>query len=70
MATYRITLKHMYTGDKPYKCDIHVYVVKCLVIILTYRHTLEHIQVITLINVMCVVKGLVRMVAYRITYRS
>jgi hypothetical protein len=42
-----------HTGDKPYKCDVHVlYVVKCLVRILTYRDTLEHIQVINPINVM------------------
>jgi hypothetical protein len=43
------------------------YVVKDLVRHLTYRHTLEHIQVIHLIDVMYVVKDLVRMVAYRDT---
>jgi hypothetical protein len=37
-----------------------MYVVKDLVVILTYRHTLEHIQVINLINVMYVVKDLVK----------
>jgi hypothetical protein len=51
-----------HTGDKPYKCDVHVlYVVKCLVRILTYRDTLEHIQVINPINVMYVIKDFIGM---------
>ena len=32
-----------HTGDKPYKC--HIYVVKDLVKMVTYRHTLEYILV-------------------------
>jgi hypothetical protein len=36
-----------------------MYVVKDLVIIVTYRHTLEHILVIKLVNVMYVVKCLI-----------
>jgi hypothetical protein len=35
--------------------------------LVTYKHTLEHIQVINLINVIYVVKDLVRMVAYKHT---
>jgi len=37
-------------------------VVKCLVRMVAYSHTLEHILVINLINVIFVVKCLVRMV--------
>jgi hypothetical protein len=44
-----------------------IYVAKDLVRHLTYRHTLEHIQVIHLIDVMYVVKDLVRLLAYRHT---
>ena len=49
---------------------IHViYVVNDLVIILTYRNTLEHILVINLINVIFVIECLVRKVTYRITLK-
>jgi hypothetical protein len=34
-----------HTGDKAYKCDVHMYVIKDLVWIITYRHTLEYIHV-------------------------
>ena len=42
-------------------------VVKDLVIIVTYRNTLEYTQVINLTNVMFVLKCLVRIVTYRHT---
>ena len=44
-----------------------IYVVECLVRILTYRNTLEHILVINRINVMYVVKDVVIIVTYRHT---
>jgi hypothetical protein len=44
-----------------------IYVVKDLVRMVAYRDTLEHIQVIHLINVIYVVKDLVSMVAFRHT---
>jgi nucleosome binding factor SPN SPT16 subunit len=44
-----------------------MYVVKDLDRMLTYRHTLEHILVINLINVMYVVKNLDIMLPYRNT---
>ena len=44
-----------------------IYVVKDLIRILTYRHTLEHTLLINLINVIYVVKDLVRMLVYRNT---
>ena len=50
------------TCDNPYKFDI------CdEVTFLTYRITLEHILVINLINVIYVVRDLIRMLAFRIT---
>jgi hypothetical protein len=42
-----------------------VYVVKDLVIMVTYRDTLEHILVINLVNLIYVVKDLVTIIAYR-----
>ena len=44
-----------------------IYVVECLVRILAYRNTLEHILVINRINVMYVVKDVVIIVTYRHT---
>jgi hypothetical protein len=46
-----------HTGDKPYQCDICS---KDLVIMVAYRDTLEHIQVINLINVIYVVNRLLK----------
>jgi len=43
------------------------YVVKDLVIVITYRHTLEHIQLVNLINVVYVVNDLVSINYYRNT---
>jgi KRAB domain-containing zinc finger protein len=62
-----------HTGDKAYTCDIcgqmlsQKHNIQYLAIFIPYRHTLEHTLVINHINVIYVVKCLVRMVSYRIT---
>jgi energy-converting hydrogenase Eha subunit C len=52
---------------KPINLTNVIYVVECLVGMIAYRNTLEHIQAINLTNVIYVVECLVGMIAYRNT---